>query len=201
MPQDPIEPDLVQIMQGSAVETERHEAWRSWFEPRKDKLAAYLRNRWRFDAMTIEDVLAEVEHISYVGLRTGPYFTGVRGSLDQYVLGIAHHLAIRCITRRPPTIGFDDIPDIEHCLALADDHHIDSFIDQDLARDSAEKMLAGLKPRSREIVQLKFSEGLSYREIGDRMGLTAGNVRTIFCRALRTCRHQAAELGLMQPVP
>ena len=52
--------------------------------------------------------------------------------------------------------------------------------------------LDSLDERSQKVVQLKFSEGLSYQQIAARLGLTAGHVGYLLHHALKTV---AAELS------
>ena len=51
--------------------------------------------------------------------------------------------------------------------------------------------LQTLDERSRELIRLKFSEGLSYQQMSTRMGLTVGNVGYLLHHALKAV---AAEL-------
>ena len=54
------------------------------------------------------------------------------------------------------------------------------------ARQSVAKALTALDEKSRKVIVLRFFEGLSAEEVGERLGLSAGNVRTIQSRALKT---------------
>ena len=57
--------------------------------------------------------------------------------------------------------------------------------------------LEALDARSRELVRLKFNDELSYQEIGDRMGLTPGNVGFILHHALKTIAAELAKTGVV----
>jgi len=54
--------------------------------------------------------------------------------------------------------------------------------------DTLAAQLEKLPPRDREIVRLKFQNGLSYKEIADVTGLTSGNVGFILHHAVKTLR-------------
>jgi RNA polymerase sigma-70 factor (ECF subfamily) len=59
--------------------------------------------------------------------------------------------------------------------------------------DSYQKVvdaIAGLPARQQEIVRLKFQHGLSYKQIGEVMNLTATNVGFILHTAMKTLRGQ-----------
>jgi RNA polymerase sigma-70 factor (ECF subfamily) len=68
--------------------------------------------------------------------------------------------------------------------------------DRESPTDAAERVdaygrvveaMAGLPPRQQEVVRLKFQHGLSYKEIGQVMNLTATNVGFILHTAIKAC--------------
>lgn len=58
--------------------------------------------------------------------------------------------------------------------------------------------LEGLDKRSREVVRLKFSEGLSYKEISSRTGLTIGHVGYLLHHAIKSIAEELARNGVIQ---
>lgn len=61
--------------------------------------------------------------------------------------------------------------------------------------DLVNRALAGLTPRQRAVVVLKYYEDLSDDEIGRRLGYRTGSVRTVASRALQELRPQIAIEG------
>jgi RNA polymerase sigma factor (sigma-70 family) len=57
--------------------------------------------------------------------------------------------------------------------------------------------LETLDTRSRELVRLKFNEGLSYKEIAERTGLSIGNVGYILHHAVKTIALELARNGVV----
>ncbi len=57
--------------------------------------------------------------------------------------------------------------------------------------------LQGLDARSRTVVELKFHEDLSYREIAERTGLTSGHVGYLLHHALKSMADELARAGLL----
>jgi len=57
--------------------------------------------------------------------------------------------------------------------------------------------LESLDERSRRVVQLKFEENLSYREISERLGLSPSNVGYLLHHALKTMASELARSGLI----
>ena len=57
--------------------------------------------------------------------------------------------------------------------------------------------LEALDERSRELIRLKFNEGLSYREISTRTGLKVGYVGYLLHHALKNIADELAKLGVV----
>jgi RNA polymerase sigma-70 factor (ECF subfamily) len=57
--------------------------------------------------------------------------------------------------------------------------------------------LQTLDPRSRQVVQLKFDEDLSYQQISERTGLKIGHVGYLLHHALKTMAAELAHAGLL----
>src|SRR5213080_4571367 len=55
-----------------------------------------------------------------------------------------------------------------------------------------------LDPRSRELIQLKFTEELSYKEISARTGLSTGNVGYLLHHALKAIADELAKNGIVK---
>jgi RNA polymerase sigma-70 factor (ECF subfamily) len=57
--------------------------------------------------------------------------------------------------------------------------------------------LEALDGRSRELIRLKFNEGLSYKEISTRTGLKVGHVGYLLHHALKSIADELAKLGVI----
>jgi RNA polymerase sigma-70 factor (ECF subfamily) len=55
-----------------------------------------------------------------------------------------------------------------------------------------------LDERSRELIRLKFNEGLSYKEIGARTGLSVGNVGYLLHHAIKAIADELAKNGVVK---
>ena len=58
--------------------------------------------------------------------------------------------------------------------------------------------LETLDERSQEVVRLKFNEGLSYKEIAERTGLSTGNVGYLLHHALKAIAEELARNGVVK---
>lgn len=71
----------------------------------------------------------------------------------------------------------------------------DPGFDQSEARAILEPLLAKLTPRDRRVVELRFVQGLTQREVGERIGVSQMQVSRIQTRILSTLRAQIGDLG------
>jgi RNA polymerase sigma-70 factor (ECF subfamily) len=90
-----------------------------------------------------------------------------------------------------PSRDDDPVPDDPADPALLPDEQIVRLEGIGLVRLSLES----LDERSRELIRLKFSEDLSYKDISTRTGLTVSNVGYILHQALKTIGDELAKTG------
>lgn len=64
-------------------------------------------------------------------------------------------------------------------------------------RDAVAKALETLPERSRAVVRMRFFENRSAQEVGEALGLSAGNVRVIQARALAQMKKTIVESGVI----
>ena len=117
---------------------------------------------------------------------------------SSWLFKIAHNAAIDHLRRR----GLETVP-----LESADEEQVDllsvlpdraserpdsAFVRGSLARAIGEAV-GRLRPEYREVVLLRFQQGMMYEEIAEIMGLPLGTVKTHLFRARKAlCRHLAA---------
>lgn len=142
-----------------------------------DDLFAYV-------AMLVRDrgAAEEVVAVSFErAFRRFASFDPRRGSARQWLFGIARNAALDELRRRRRGAALvadpADVP-----LAAADDGA------DPVRRAAVRAALAGLAPRDRELVALKFVAGLDNAEIGAVLGISASNAGTRLHRALHRLR-------------
>lgn len=74
-------------------------------------------------------------------------------------------------------------------MGEVNDNTADS-LDLELELQQMQRAIGKLPKSMQEVVQLRFIEGLSAREVGDRLGINEGNVRIIQYRALQRIRKE-----------
>jgi RNA polymerase sigma-70 factor, ECF subfamily len=121
--------------------------------------------------------------------RRAAQFDPVRGSLLTWVLTIARSRALDHVRRRA-----DQATDPEVLAALgggADDPEFESIIDRALIGEA----LARIPEQERELLRLRFWEGLSQTEIADRTGQPLGTVKSRMLAGLRNVKLQLEMQG------
>jgi RNA polymerase sigma-70 factor (ECF subfamily) len=108
--------------------------------------------------------------------------------LASWLFKIAHNAAIDHLRRRPPptlslTAGSSEEPDLARLLPDPKEAGPErAAVRSDLARD-LERALLRLRPEYREVMVLRFGEGLAYEEIAAVTRLPLGTVKTHIHRA------------------
>jgi RNA polymerase sigma-70 factor (ECF subfamily) len=139
---------------------------------------AYVRTLLGDDAAA-EDVTALAFERAY---RRRASFDPGRGSQRGWLFGIARNAALDELRRRrrsAPLLG--ELPDE---AAAAPDEEADLAV----RRTTVRAALAGLAPRERELVALKFHGGLSNAELAALLGTTESNAGTRVHRAVAKLR-------------
>ena len=82
----------------------------------------------------------------------------------------------------------------EYQVVDADLGRPDRDVEVLLAREQIEAVLGQLSPRCRAVLILYRRDGLSYKEIAARIGISTSMVKKYLARGLRHCREHLAEL-------
>jgi len=82
----------------------------------------------------------------------------------------------------------------QYQAAEADFGHPERDVEALLARQRIEAVLDQLSPRCRAVLILYRRDGLTYKEIATRIGISTSMVKKYLARGLRHCREQLSEL-------
>lgn len=147
--------------------------------PLERALTAFIRRNWR-ETSEVTDLRQEVYERALIGAQSGlPHHT------SGYLYTIArNHIANRA--RRAKIVSFDLVADFNS------GSHFGTFEPEPalIARDELRRAMRGLEqlpPRCREVVQLRKLEGLTTKEVAERMGVGVDTVEkqlTLGVRAL-----------------
>jgi RNA polymerase sigma-70 factor, ECF subfamily len=149
----------------------------------RDDVYAYFAS-FLGDAGAAEDLTALAFERAF---RRRRLFNPRRGSERAWLFGIARNAALDELRRRRRTSLLGELP----AAAWGGDDHVEGVVRRVTVRDA----LAGLSPRERELIALKFHAELSNPDIARVLGVSETNAGTLLHRAmtkLRTaCNEQA----------
>jgi RNA polymerase sigma-70 factor (ECF subfamily) len=133
----------------------------------KDKVFAYIRH-YIHDVALVEDILQETFIKVFQSIKAGKY--SENGKFISWVMRIAHNLIIdhfRMI-KQMNTISNDDYEsDLFNLKRDAEDNMEDNMIKRQIHQD-VRKMISHLDEDQKEVVMLKYYEGLSFKEIANK---------------------------------
>jgi RNA polymerase sigma-70 factor, ECF subfamily len=130
------------------------------------------------DRGVAEDVVAAAFERAFRRLHT---YDARRGSHRQWLFGIARHAALDELRRRKRVVALAVEP------GAVEPSFADDGVDP-VRRATVRVALAGLEPRDRELVALKFFAGLDNAEIAGVLGISPSNAGTRLHRAVRRLR-------------
>lgn len=139
-----------------------------------------------------EDFIQEmyINMICYVGSRWNKYD---KAGLDQRVWSVTNQFVKRHKTRRPRKIEIETEP-IDEIVVI---YHIAERVDM---KERLNKAMRGLTDRERTVIEYRYGFGggdeMTYKEIGNILGVTCERVRQIEAKALRKLRHPAIAKSL-----
>jgi len=136
------------------------------------------------DRSAAEEVTAQAFERAY---RKRASYHASRGTPEAWLFGIVRHAALdelRRLRRRATLEG-----DPEDLRAEAPPDHAEAVVQRETVRAA----LAGLDPRDRDLVALKFHAELSNAEIGDLLGLSETNVGTRLHRVMEKLRRECRD--------
>ena len=153
------------------------EAFDALYRATVDDVFAYVATLVR-DRGVAEDVVAAAFERAFRRLHT---FDARRGSHRQWLFGIARHAALDELRRRRRVASLAAEP------GAAEPAFEDGGVDP-IRRATVRAALAGLEPRDRELVALKFFAGLDNAEIAGVLGISPSNAGTRLHRAVHRLR-------------
>ena len=155
-----------------------------WFtehlQPHEPAVRAYLSARfpWLSDQ---DDVLQESYSRVLRAQKNGPI-----KHARAFFFSTAHNAAID-LFRRKARHEHVESTDVRTLAVLEEAPGIGEILDQRLRHETLAEALESLPERCREVVQLRFQENLSYKDIAARLGVTTDTVKIHLGRGVRRC--------------
>lgn len=131
------------------------------------------------DQQLAEEVLQEAFFRAW---RQGADYSPSRGTFITWLLSITHNLAIDELRKRRRRPQKADSEEPETVLAAMVDTSAGSDVEDEVwlgaLRQTVTQALAGLPAPQREAIELAYYQGLTQREIADRLGEPLGTIKT-----------------------
>ncbi|MGE0113552.1 MAG: RNA polymerase sigma factor [Steroidobacteraceae bacterium] len=151
-------------------------------------LKAFFRRRIRLSS-DASDLAQEV----YVRmLRVGD--TDAIRNPELYLYTVANNLVKEHATYEMRRVACKDTDDLAIQEQLAELPQFDGDIDIDIRGQRLREVLAQLPPKCRATVILQYRDGLSYEDIGVRLGISTHMVKKYLAQALGHCRRRMERL-------
>ena len=165
-----------------------------WFaenlQPHESAVRAYLTFQypWLRDQ---DDVLQE----SYVRVLRAQKAGAIKDA-RAFLFSTARNAAIDLFRRRS-RYEHVELNGVSHLPSLEDVPGIGEVLDQNQRQETLAEALKDLPDRCREVVQLRFQENLSYKEIAVRLGVSTDTVKVQLGRGIRRCAKFFAARNLL----
>jgi RNA polymerase sigma-70 factor (ECF subfamily) len=145
-------------------------AFRELYEAYGPRVKSYMMRRGA-DAGTAEDLAQETLLTVW---RKAALYAGDKGSMTTWVFAIARNLRIDRLRREVP---WQELPEGRLAEASGDPLPDEAMAEKE-RQQRVQAALAGLPQEQKEVVALAYLEGLSHREIAQRLGMPLGTVKS-----------------------
>ena len=167
-----------------------------WFaehvQPHEPAVRAYLAAR--FPSLRDQDDVVQ-ESFSRM-LRAQNKGDGIRYA-RAFFFSTAHNIAMDLFRRRARNEHVE-MTEPHELYVLKEAPGVGDLLDERQRHETLAEALASLPERCREVVQLRFQENLSYKEIAERLGVTTDTVKVQLGRGVRRCAKFFASRDLLQ---
>ena len=169
-----------------------------WFteevQPHEPALRAYLQAR--FPTLGDHDDLVQE---TYTRLLRAQANGGVRYP-KAFLFTAARNIAFDLFRRRGarPT---EAVTDLVELTVLEEMPGVGEQMDQSYELEVLADAVRALPDRCRQVIMLRYLDGLAYKEIAEQLGISAETVKVHMAKGMRRCAAFFAERGLLEVAP
>ena len=169
-----------------------------WFDtevrPCEPALRAYLQKR--FPALSDHDDLVQEAYVRLLHARREGRVTSAKA----FLFTVTRNLAIDMFRRRRRTATHEPISDVVDQPALEEPVDFVAASEHQRRMDILLEAVLALPERCRMVMMLRHLDGLSYKEIADRLGISANTVRVHMVKGVKDCTVFFRQQGLLDDV-
>lgn len=155
-------------------------------------LRAYLRKRFP-SLPDHDDIVQEV----YIRILRAESKGNLTSCARAFLFTIARNIAIDLLRRRQRNPA-EAIPDSEALPLLEEAPGVVESLERRQRREMLLEAMATLPARCREVVALRHLEGLSYKEIAERLGISTETVKAHLAKGLHDCTNYFQKRGQLK---
>lgn len=169
-----------------------------WFaeevQPHEPALRAYLRAR--FPTLADHDDIVQEAYTRTLRAKAG----GSIRYAKAFLFTTARNAALDFFRRREanPT---DTITDFRESCVLGDQPDAAELLSQQQELEILTDAVRALPERCRQVVMLRYLDGLSYKEIAAHLGISPETVKVQLAKGMRRCAEYFEDHGLLRPPP
>ena len=169
-----------------------------WFteevQPHEPALRAYLQAR--FPTLEEHD---DIVQETYARLLRAQVSGGVRYP-KAFLFTAARNVAFDLFRRRG-TKPTEAVTDLLELTVLEDRPELGEQLDQSYELEVLADAVRALPDRCRQVIMLRYLDGLAYKEIAAQLGISAETVKVHMAKGMRRCAAFFAERGLLEIPP
>lgn len=169
-----------------------------WFseevQPHEPALRAYLLKR--FPSLPDHDDLVQETYARLLRARENGRLTYAKA----FLFTVARNAAIDMFRRRR-VVTHEPIDELAALPALEDDPGVVETLERQRRLELLIEAVSGLPERCRQVMMLRHLDGLPYKEIAARLGISAETVKVHMLKGVRECTAFFRRHGLLDEAP
>jgi RNA polymerase sigma factor (sigma-70 family) len=178
--------------EASAIEHTR------WFaeqvQPYEPALRAYLHGR--FPSLTDQD---DIVQDTYTRLLRAHQAGEIRHP-KAFLFTTARNAALDFFRRKRP-VSMDDVTHFRESSVLIDRPDVAELVNREQELEILAEAVRALPDRCRQVIMLRYLDGLAYKEIAVQLDISTETVKTQLATGMRRCAEYFRERGLLKSSP
>jgi RNA polymerase sigma-70 factor (ECF subfamily) len=167
-----------------------------WFaeevKPHEPILRGYLSKR--FPSLPNHDDIVQEAYARLWHARTKSRLSSAKG----FLFTAARNLAIDTLRRRQ-AVTHESISEVTQMPALEEAPGVAESLERQQRLQVLNEAIASLPTRCREVLVLRHLDGLAYKEIAERLGISPNTVKLHIIKGMRDCAAYFRAQGLLDP--
>lgn len=165
-----------------------------WFaeevQPYEPALRAYLQGR--FPALKDQDDIVQDAYARLLRARAA----GTIRHPKALLFTTARNIALDFFRRKRPT-SMEDITHFDESAVLLDRPDLVERVSRDQELDILAEAVRALPDRCRQVIMLRYLDGLAYKEIAVQLDISSETVKAQLAKGMRRCAEYFRERGLL----